>query len=490
MKLSKLLIGIADISKDQDTNISGLCSDSRNVQQGDCFFALKGLSQDGRDFIPEAIQRGASAIIVDEAPPSSSSSLSVVELPNLLAQLGEIAARFYKRPADDLIMMGITGTNGKTSTSQYIAMALEMAKTRCGVIGTLGYGFPNNLHPQEHTTSDPITLQRQLSELSLQGAEAIAMEVSSHALAQYRTEGVRFDIAIFTNLTRDHLDFHGTMENYGESKRRLFYSKGLKQAVINTDDDFGLTLASSLQNSVATYTYGLEPAKLDLPHIRAHHVHCSSKGITAKIESPWGNGVLRSRLLGRFNLSNLLAVLCTLLNLELPFDTALNYIAHLSTVPGRLQVFGGGKLPLVVVDYAHTPDALMQALLALREHTQNTLWCLFGCGGDRDRGKRPLMGQIAERCSDQLVITDDNPRTEDPARIIADIRQGLLCPWASEVIHDREAAIAHVIDCAHAGDVILVAGKGHEKYQLIGDEKIPFSDSEHIQNHLKIKSKQ
>ncbi len=479
------------ISDEQDAFITGLCSDSRQIQRGNCFFALKGMRQDGRDFIPEAVEKGASVVIVDDiASYTGHLSVPVIHLPQLSCQLGEIAARFYQRPADDLTMIGVTGTNGKTSTSQYIAMALQMARKNCGVIGTLGYGFPNDLLPTAHTTSDALTLQKQLSELFKRGAQAVAMEVSSHALEQHRTEAVAFDLAIFTNLTREHLDFHGNMENYAAAKKKLFYSKGLKQAIINIDDPFGLALAQELKDQISTYCYSLQPVvNISLPMIKAHHINLNSKGMSAKINTPWGEGQLKSRLLGRFNLSNLLAVLTALLILDLPFDTALEYISNLQTVPGRMQVFGGGKLPLVVVDYAHTPDALMQVLLALQEHAQGTLWCLFGCGGDRDRGKRPLMGQIAERYSDQLIITDDNPRTEDPNKIVAEIMTGLLCPWASEIEHDRGAAIAHVISCAQAGDVILVAGKGHETYQIIGEEKIPFNDSEHIAAQLRLKSK-
>lgn len=486
MKISQLLAGLKEIPASEDRVVTGLSSDSREIKAGDCFFALKGLQHDGRDFIPRAVQCGASVIVIDEATPyETKTSVPVIAIPNLSAKLGSIAAIFYQRPADELIMMGVTGTNGKTSTTQFIARALEMAAASCGVIGTLGYGFPDQLIPSNHTTSDALTLQRQLHELHQQGARAVAMEVSSHALVQQRTNGIVFDIAIFTNLTRDHLDFHETMENYGAAKKKLFYSSGLKTAVINVDDSFGYGLASELKGRLNVITYGTMINDLALPMIRAEHIHLNSKGITAKIISPWGEGQLRSRLLGRFNVSNLLAVLSALLVLEVPFHTALDYLGQLPTVPGRMQVLSGNKAPLVVVDYAHTPDALSQVLQALREHTHGNLWCVFGCGGDRDNGKRPLMGQIAERYSDHLIITDDNPRTEDPTQIVADIMKGLLCPWAAEVEHDRGAAIAHVISCAQPGDVVLIAGKGHETYQIIGHERLPFSDSEQVQLHLK-----
>lgn len=492
MRISQLVAGMASPIINEDFLVTGLCSDSRDVKLGNCFFALKGKSYDGRDYIADAIEQGASAIFIDTATPYSQAlTVPLITVTNLANRLGEIAARFYQYPSSKLTMIGITGTNGKTSTSQFIATALNRVSKRCGVIGTLGYGFPEQLLPSTHTTCNALILQRQIADIFDQGAEAIAMEVSSHALDQERIAGVSFDIGIFTNLTRDHLDYHGTMENYAAAKRKLFYAKDLKYAVINTDDPFGLTLAKELKDSLEIYCYGLSENKnnLGLPTINAHHINLNHKGVTAKISSPWGDGQFRSRLLGRFNISNLLAVFACLQLMNIPMEQSLECIANLHTVTGRMQMFGGGKQPLVVVDYAHTPDALMQVLLALREHTNGTLWCIFGCGGDRDRGKRPLMGQIAERYADQLVITDDNPRTEDPQQIVLDIRNGLLCPWAVEIEHDRGAAIAHVISCAQPGDVVLVAGKGHENYQLIGQERLAFSDSEHIQTQLKLPTK-
>lgn len=489
MKISQLLQGMIEIPARQDSEVTGVSSDSRGIKAGDCFLALKGENQDGRNYIRDVIAKGASAILVDEGHgyQLDDSSIPIFHVPKLVDKLGEIAARFYQRPSEQVTMVGVTGTNGKTSTSQFIAMAMKMHQISCGVVGTLGFGFPEQLLPTTHTTANALVLQQQLAAMQQQGAKVIAMEVSSHALEQGRTNGVAFDIAIFTNLTRDHLDYHGTMENYANAKRKLFYAPGLKYAVINTDDDFGLALAQELKNKITVYGYGLQVRDASIPTMTAHHIHLNHKGLSAKISSPFGEGQLKSKLLGRFNLSNLLAVLTTLQLLNVPFEASLEYLAALQTVPGRMQVFGGGKLPLVVVDYAHTPDALMQVLIALREHTQGTLWCLFGCGGDRDKGKRPLMGQIAERYSDHLIITDDNPRTEDPINIVSEIVAGLLCPWAVEIEHDRGAAIAHVISCAAAGDVILVAGKGHEPYQIIGQEKIAFSDSEHIQLQLKQK---
>jgi UDP-N-acetylmuramoyl-L-alanyl-D-glutamate--2,6-diaminopimelate ligase len=301
-------------------------------------------------------------------------------------------------------------------------------------------------------------------------------------LHQERVRGITFDTAVFTNLTRDHLDYHGDMASYQAQKRRLFSMPGLQRAIINSDDNFGQEIIRSLVGKIPVISYGLQaPLDLDCPHIMAEHIRQNAKGFRAKIISPWGEGELRSKLLGQFNIANVLAVLAVLHGLGISFDVALEALSHAQTVTGRMQSYGGDKQALVVVDYAHTPDALQQALLALKPHTHGKLWCVFGCGGDRDRGKRPLMGQVAERYSDQLILTNDNPRSEMPQTIIEEIKSGLICPWAAEVELDRGAAIAHAIDCAEPGDVVLIAGKGHEAYQIIGDEKLPFSDIELVQ---------
>jgi len=340
-----------------------------------------------------------------------------------------------------------------------------------------------------NTTPDPVTLQRWLFKLKQEGARAVAMEVSSHSLVQQRISGVEFKVAVFTNLTRDHLDYHGTMENYGAAKKMLFMQPGLQYAIINADDEFGQKLIGGLKTSLKVYAYTIKGTLLEeVPTVAAKDVELDISGITAQVTTPWGEGLLKSRLLGRFNLSNLIAVLAVLGVMKMNIAAALTSIKKLETVNGRMQTFGGDKKPLIVVDYAHTPDALEQALLALRECCHGAIWCVFGCGGaPRDRGKRPMMGQIAERYSDHIIITNDNPRAENPQQIINDILQGLLCPWAAEVEQDRRVAIAHAIDCASANDVILVAGKGHEDYQIIGKEKLPFSDQEVIEKILGFK---
>ncbi len=490
LKISELCQGLAVVSEKEDREITGIGSDSREIQPGGCFVALPGLNQDGSHFIMDAIQRGAAAVLIDDGIPALQGiSVPLIRISRLTEKVGEIASRYYDHPSEKISLIGVTGTNGKTSTTQFIAQAMMQHAMPCAVMGTLGYGFPNQLTPSSHTTSTSFALYRQLAELAQQGAKTIAMEVSSHAIDQKRIAGLTFDSAIFTNLSQDHLDYHLTMENYGAVKRQLFYTRGLKQAIINLDDNFGFYLAKELQDILPVYGYGLKHHEINIPSVLVKRAYFNGKGMAAQISSPWGEGQLRSRLLGRFNLSNLLAVITALQLQGVDFHQALKYVDQLQTVPGRMQVLGGGKLPLVVVDYAHTPDALLQVLLALREHAHGALWCIFGCGGDRDKGKRPIMGQIAERYSDHLIITDDNPRTEHAGEIVNDIMNGLLCPWAVEIEHDRGAAIAHAINCASPGDVVLVAGKGHEEYQIIGQEKIPFSDVSHIQSQLRLKQK-
>ena len=485
-----LLHGITPWPDNYALNITGLSSDSRETKPGDLFIAYAGPLNERQQYIEQAIARGAIAVLVDaNTIPISPTTQKVplIPVPDLADKTGLIAARFYGNPSAGMEIIGITGTNGKTSCSQFIARALQEAGQRCGVIGTLGSGFPDDLTPGSLTTPDAIALQQQLANLKQRGAKAVAMEVSSHSLAQKRVAGVQFNYALFTNLTQDHLDYHKDMAHYGAAKRELFLQPGLEYAIFNTDDAFGAQLLREFTSRLRCYNYGLETMAILDKRIQASQIRLTAQGISAQVTTPWGKGPLHTHLLGRFNLSNLLAVLTTLGIMEIPLADSLRYLAALPGVPGRMQTFGGGKLPLVVVDYSHTPDALEKALLALREHCHGTLWCVFGCGGNRDASKRKLMGQIAERFSDQIIITDDNPRFEDPVAITANIIEGLLCPWAAEVEHDRQAAIAHAIDCAHAGDVILVAGKGHETYQQVGAVKIPFNDAEQVQRQLQLK---
>ena len=490
IKLKDLLIDTVKLEIQVDCWVTGIAIDSRKVQVGDLFLAYRGATVDGHDFIIDAINKGAVAVLCEDILLDElvlPTEVPIIIVPDVKNQVGLIAAKFYGYPSRELTVIGVTGTNGKTSITQFIASALTNLGTPCGVIGTIGVGFPGNLSPLINTTPDPVTLQHWLFKLREEGARAVAMEVSSHSLVQQRVSGINFKIAVFTNLTREHLDYHGTMEEYGAAKKILFTQPGLQYAIINTDDAFGQQLIKELKDLLNVYAYTIQDTVTEVPTIKVNATKLDITGIGANVTTPWGKGVLKSCLLGRFNLSNLGAVLAVLGIMKIEVDAALMGIAKLETVKGRMQTFGGDKKPLVVVDYAHKPYALEQALLTLRGYCHGALWCVFGCGGNRDRGKRPMMGQIAERYSDHIIITSDNSRTEDPQQIINDILQGLLCPWAAEVEQDRRAAIAHAVDCAHVDDVILIAGKGHEDYQIIGKEKLPFSDQEVVAKVLQAK---
>lgn len=483
MQLTELLKDIVLINAELDREVTGLTQDSRQVQAGYLFFAYPGTQLDGRQFVKDAIAAGATAILMEDENKEvvNVDEIVIIKLPQLTHYLGLIASRFYNIPSQQLTIVGVTGTNGKTSCSQMIAQCLQQAGHKCAVIGTIGNGFIGHLQAGSLTTPDAVELHKLLAEFKQQGASHVSMEISSHRLAQGRISGLDLDIALFTNLTRDHLDYHGDMTHYAAAKRSLFDQPNLHYAVLNADDQYGREWLLQLHHRLPTFAYSLVPPKAELshiPHCYVHRTHFHQLGMTASVSSPWGDGVLHNPyLVGRFNLSNLLGVLTCLCLLEIPFAEALNFIAQLRGVSGRMETFNEVNKPLVVVDYSHTPDALEQALRALREHCEGKLWCVFGCGGNRDRGKRPLMGAVAERYADELVLTNDNPRHENPQDIVNDIVQGLTNPAKAVIEYDRRRAITHAIRCAQAGDTILIAGKGHEHYQIIGNEKQPFSDS-------------
>jgi len=466
-------------------SVAGVAMDSRDVRPGTLFLACRGAAQHGLRFVEAAVRAGAVAVAAESDPAwpaarlaelSAGLGVPVVEVPALSAKASEIAARFHGRPGDRLRLLGVTGTNGKTTVTQYLARALA-ADTPCAIVGTLGAGYPDALRPTTHTTPDAVTLQATLAELLADGAGAVAMEVSSHALHQHRVAALRFDTAVFTNLTRDHLDYHQTMEAYAEAKARLFRSPGLRVAVINTDDPFGLALFGETAPRLPVVAYGLEGTPVHAErYVAAERLVVDVSGLRLHVRSSWGEGELVSPLLGRFNAANLLAVLAVLLESGVALDAALARVGALRTVPGRMERLGGGDRPLVVVDYAHTPDALAQVLSALREHCAGRLSCVFGCGGERDRGKRPLMGEVAETLADRVVVTDDNPRHEDGDAIVAEILAGLREPGRATVERNRARAIALAVGEALPGDIVLVAGKGHEPYQQVGDLRLPFSD--------------
>ena len=473
-QLRELLEGIARVPGVANREVRGLQVDSRRVKPGDLFLALPGMVVDGREFIGDAVASGAVAIVYETSDGFvlRGAPVPAFAVPDLRRQIGIIADRFYGSPSRRLVVVGVTGTNGKTTCTQLLAQALDQPPRRCAVIGTLGYGFPGALNASIHTTPDAVTVHRLMADFLGQGAAHVTMEVSSHALEQGRVKGVSFDVAVFTNLTRDHLDYHGDMEAYGLAKAGLFATAGLKYAVINHDDGFGRRLLSGIGAPVTTLSYGLDGGD-----IRAREMRFLPDGLSLQVTTPGGEIELHSPLIGRFNACNLLAVLATLLALGVAPEEAAARLARAQAPSGRVERFGGVKgLPLVVVDYAHTPDALEKILLALREHTRGRLWCVFGCGGDRDRGKRPVMGEIAERLADRVVLTDDNPRHEPGDAIIADILGGMRA--STDVIRDRRAAIAAAIRGAGQGDIVLIAGKGHEDYQQVGDERRPYSDRE------------
>lgn len=459
-----------------DLMIRELTLDSRKVRGGDLFLAVPGGRSDGRDHIVDALAHGAAAVAyeVEGAKVLPITDVPMIPVRGLAAQLSDIAGRFYGDPSRSLNMVGVTGTNGKTSVTQLVAQALDLLGQHCGIVGTLGTGFYGSLQSGRHTTPDPIAVQATLSDLKKAGARAIAIEVSSHGLDQGRATALAFDVAVLTNLSRDHLDYHGTMEAYGAAKAKLFAWSDLRCRVINIDDEFGRTLAAEKRES-RLITYSLEDSSA---YLYCRDAKFDDEGVRATLVTPQGQHLLRSTLLGRFNLSNVLGAVGALLGLDYALDEILKVLPKLEGPVGRMQRLGGGEKPLVVVDYAHTPDALEKVLTALRPHAKGRLLCLFGCGGDRDRGKRPLMAEVVERLADGVLVTDDNPRTEASAQIFDDIRQGFRAAHNVRFVEGRGQAIAEIIASAEASDVIVLAGKGHEDYQEINDQRQPFSDLE------------
>lgn len=469
--------------------VTSVAIDSRQVKPGDVFLAYPGEHQDGRRFIAQAIAGGAGAVLWESHGFQWNPQWRVPNrgVPGLRAKAGVIASHVYGEPSRQLWVIGVTGTNGKTSCSQWLAQCLTTLGRKAVVIGTLGSGFPGELSAPSTTTPDPVSLHRGFAEYLRAGARCVAMEVSSHALSQQRVNGVAFDVALFTNLSRDHLDYHGTMDAYAESKALLLRWPGLKHAVLNLDDPFGARLAERLAGGGALLTgYGYSDGAARAARnsgatlIRGERLRLSECGIEFAVSTPAGQATLGSPMLGRFNAENLLAVLATLLASGVELDAAAAALEKVEAVPGRMQRVGGGHRPLVVVDYAHTPDALEKVLTTLRDmlrgRPQARLACVFGCGGERDRGKRALMGEVASRHADSVFVTSDNPRSEDPRAIIDDIIRG--SGDNCHVIEDRGAAIFEAIAGARPGDLVLIAGKGHERYQEIGGKKFPFSDEE------------
>lgn len=466
----------------QGVAASNITADSRQVGPGSLFLAYAGERLDGRDFIEQAIQQGAAAVVWESKGFHWNAKWQIPNLPvlNLREQRGQIADSFYGHPSEKLWMIGVTGTNGKTSCSHWLAQAMNQVGRKTALVGTLGNGFPGALSEAINTTPDPILLHGMLADYLQQGAKSVAMEVSSHGLEQGRVSGMHFDVAVFTNLSRDHLDYHGDMASYAAAKRKLFEWEGLSCSVLNVDDAFGAKVAAELgAEDKPVLTYGFAEQAM----VRGVNLELNAQGLSMQVLTPKGEAIVKAALLGRFNAYNLLAVLATLLSSDVPLFDAVAAVSNLKSVAGRMQQLGGGELPLVVIDYAHTPDALEKVLLALREQSAGKLICMFGCGGNRDQGKRPLMGEVAARLADKVIVTTDNPRDEAPEEIMQAIASGMHGTYELEL--NRATAIANAIKQAEPGDIVLLAGKGHEDYQEIAGVKHPFSDEQEAAKALR-----
>ncbi len=476
--------------------VLGINLDSRTITSGEVFVALVGTKVDGRQFIAKAIELDAAAILVEADKQWQGidwiGAVPVIAVENLAQQVSNIAGRFYSHPSQSCRLIGVTGTNGKTTCTlliaQLAALLSKQEKHAAGVVGTLGFGIldANALAPLAQqisavhstglTTPDPISLQKILADLVAQKAATIAIEVSSHSLVLGRVAALQFDTAIFTNLTQDHLDFHGDLASYGKAKAQLLNQPNLKHAIINFDDAWAKSLLQKIPQEVAAVSFSISDSAAD---VYLTELQLTATGAAAQLHSPWGSAELISPFIGKFNLSNLLAVIAAMCVGGAKLKTVLSLIPQLQAAPGRMQpvVLDDSQQDVqVVVDYAHTPDALENTLCAVREHIQARVWSVFGCGGDRDKTKRPLMGRIAEKHSDYVIITNDNPRSEEPSAIAADIIRGLHNANGCLVIADRAQAIDFAVQQAKSGDLVLIAGKGHEEYQIFAEQTLSFSD--------------
>lgn len=476
MSLRTLLEGW--MSEVPDVAVAGVVQDSRHVEAGFAFVAVRGAHGHGMQFAEEAVRRGAAVILHDGRAELADVDVPLVRIEALGNRLGELASRFWAASSEDMTIAGVTGTNGKTSVAHFLAQAWARSEGQAGMIGTLGYGLLGELEPASHTTPEPFTLNRILAHCIDSGANHLAMEVSSHALAQGRVDTVQFDAAIFTNLSRDHLDYHADMDAYAAAKLRLFTEHAPRFCIINRDDMTGRRWIRELGGEAEVLSYGLMPGAELTAEVRG----MDADGMALTLHSPWGSADIRSGLMGSFNASNLLATAGALTLLGMPWDETLRELELITPVPGRMLRLGGAPgQPVVVIDYAHTPDALAHSLAAVQDHLSGRLICVFGCGGNRDRGKRAQMGQVAESLADELVITSDNPRFESVNSIINDVLRGIDKRERVTVEADRALAIRAAIANAGPGDIVLVAGKGHESWQEVAGQKLPFSDEAMVQ---------
>ena len=475
--LATLLESCITIPPEFDRPVTAVCDDSRAVGPGALFFARRGLRVDAAEFVASAIAAGAGAVVVEGAPgpPRCEDGAVVFGTEDVAGAIGSAASRFFGEPSRFMSVAAVTGTNGKTSVTH---LAARSCADRCALIGTLGAGRPGVLEDVTHTTPGAIEIHRRLADLRDAGFDSVAMEVSSHALDQRRIEAVAIDTAVFTNLSRDHLDYHVDMDRYGRTKAKLFEVPDLANAVVNGDDRFGLELIGRMPAGIETVALTLDPSRFPVEgkNVVRGRVSSEEPGLTLQITSPWGSGSVETRLLGRFNGYNLLAAIAVACLRGHRLEDALERLDGVEPIAGRMQRMGGGAHPLVVVDYSHTPDALANALAALRPMCGGELWCVFGCGGERDRGKRPQMARVAEKGADRIIVTDDNPRGEDGDAIVDDVLAGFASSGAVRVERDRERAIRHAVSRARTSDVVLIAGKGHEASQERDGVKLPFSD--------------
>jgi UDP-N-acetylmuramoyl-L-alanyl-D-glutamate--2,6-diaminopimelate ligase len=475
LKILAAAIPVRQIIGTLDRAVESIAYDSRRVQKNGLFVALRGEKTDGHEFIAQALEKGASAIVVEREEKHSRATCLVVE--NTREALSELAATFYGFPVRRLKLAGVTGTNGKTTTTFLIKHICEKAGLRCGLIGTVRYEIGERVLPAIRTTPESLDLQELLAQIANAGCKAAAMEVSSHALAQGRTRGLEWDVAVFTNLTQDHLDFHGTMENYFESKVKLFTQLPQQQkkrkpvVVVNIDDRYGEQLLSKIDKKISVVTYGLG-ARADF---RASNYRMEFGGTSFQLDARGKSYLVRVPLIGRFNVANSLAALASANALGVNVRDAVLSLGKTPQVPGRLEAVPAKRQFQIYVDYAHTPDALLNVLKTLRELEPRRLIVVFGCGGDRDRQKRPLMGSVVDQNADYAIITSDNPRKEDPDAIIAEVEKGFRANHHEKIV-DRSAAIARAIAIAQPRDVVLIAGKGHENYQEFSDHTVPFDD--------------
>ncbi|WP_279459981.1 UDP-N-acetylmuramoyl-L-alanyl-D-glutamate--2,6-diaminopimelate ligase [Actinobacillus delphinicola] len=477
-----------------DLDFRTICSDSRQAQSGALFLAVKGQQVDGRKFIDSAIAQGAKAVLFETDIPEQHLNFVFNEHIPCFAyyRLGQsvslLAGNFYHHPAEKLTLVGVTGTNGKTTISQLLAQWANLLGERSAVMGTIGNGLLNHLHTTQNTTGSPLQIQQCLADFIKEKATFCAMEVSSHGLDQYRVAGLPFKAAIFTNLSRDHLDYHHTMANYADAKKRLFSDFHCPHKIINADDDIGKEWLIQFKDAIAVSCQpNFVPNQSQWLH--ATSIQFNANGVDITFNSTWGNGIIKTGLIGAFNVSNLLLTLATLLSLGYPLSQLCQTASQLKGVCGRMEMLNKTGFATAIVDYAHTPDALQKALAAARLHCHGTLWCIFGCGGDRDRGKRPIMGSIAAEFADEVILTDDNPRTENAAQILLEIQTGMPQDHSHwQAIHDRKQAIEYALSHATVDDVILIAGKGHEDYQIIGKEYLHFSDQEVVKNYQEDKT--